>query len=164
MLQASWAERKAVGSEHEQRVWREFEARNHAVARYGQGILPAPIQRALGATDSIMRWDPDLIVAQGTALALIDCKASMRGNSADRYTISKKALRAHLRMSAERELPFYYVFSNLGVATPHEVMQFCGLRTLGAAAGGYVSFLAGRPHPFDEVFGCPVAEGANVAA
>lgn len=147
-----YADRKAVGDSHEDRVQRELTQRGWTVAPYGQGVLPEPIRRALRNTDSMMRWDPDMVAAQGSTICLIDAKASMRSEDAWSYTISRKALRAHLRMSADLDLPIYYVFSNLGVATPVEVMQFCRLASLGQA-GGYVSFGAGLPRPFDDVFG-----------
>ena len=100
-----------------------------------------------------MRWDVDMVAAHGSTVCLIDAKNSMRGDDAFTYTISRKALRAGIRMVAELDLPLYYVFANLGVATPAEVMQFCRLASLGEA-GGYLSFPAGLPRPFDDVFGC----------
>ncbi|MEV1315415.1 hypothetical protein AB0J14_04940 [Micromonospora arborensis] len=152
-----WAARKAVGDDHEHRIARELELRLWTVAPYGQGVLPDSIRRALGTTESQMRWDPDLVACQGSTLALIDGKCSMRGEAAHTFTVSRKALRAHVRMWAERDLPIYYVFANMGVATPAEVLQFCRLSSVGEA-GGYVSFPAGLPRPFDEVFGPPPGE------
>jgi hypothetical protein len=149
-----FAERKAVGDEHEVRVRTELERRGWTVAPYGQGILPEQIRRALKHTDSLMRWDPDFVAAQGSSICLVDAKSSIRGDDAWTYTLSRKALRAHLRMWAELDLPIVYVFQNLGVATPAEVMQFCRLASLGEA-GGYVSFPAGLPAPFDDYFGAP---------
>jgi hypothetical protein len=152
----NWTTRKATGDAHECRVQRELEARGWTVAAYGQGLLPEPIRRALQCTESTMRWDPDIVAARGSTMYLIDAKAAMRGDEARTYTISRKALRAHMRMWVDLDLPIYYVFSDLGVATPAEVMQFCGLERLGEA-GGYVSFGCGLPRPFDEAFGSNVA-------
>lgn len=149
-----WAERKAVGDAHEERVRGELERRGWTVAAYGQGILPEPIRQALRHTDSRMRWDPDFVAANGSTLCLIDAKACMRGEDSWTYTISRKAVRAHLRLWADLDLPVVYVFQNLGVATPSEVMQFCRLAAIGEA-GGYLSFPAGLPRPFDDYFGVP---------
>jgi hypothetical protein len=153
----AYADRQAVGDAHEQRVRLELEQRGWTVAPYGQGVLPEPIRRALKTTDSPMRWDPDLVAASGSSICLIDAKAAMRGTDAWSYTVSRKALQAHLRMWTTLDLPLYYVFSNLGAATPAEVMQFCRLSRLGNA-GGYVSFPAGLPRPFDDVFGQPAMD------
>jgi uncharacterized protein YceK len=157
----NWAERKTVGDAHELRVRGELEQRGYTVSPYGQGVLAEPIRRALKMTDSSMRWDPDMVAACGSFICLIDAKTAMRGEEAHRYTISRKALSAHLRMSAMLDLPIYYVFSNLGVATAVEVMQHCGLARIGQT-GGYVSLPASAPLPFDEVFGAPQA--ATLAA
>lgn len=153
---STWAERKAVGDPHEDRVRTELEQRGWTTAPYGQGILPEPIRRALKHTDSIMRWDPDLVAAQGSTICMIDAKSSMKGEDAWTYHVSRKAIRSHLRMWAELDLPIYYVFSNLGVATPAQVMQWCRLASIGEA-GGYLSLPAGLPMPFDDVFGMPTA-------
>lgn len=158
-----WTERKRVGDAHEARVRDELERRGWTVAPYGQGVLPEPIRRALKTTDSAMRWDPDLVAALGSYVCLIDAKSAMRGEATTRYNISRKALRAHLQMWALRDLPIYYVFSNLGVATAVEVMQYCRLATLGNTSG-YVSVPAGVPVPFDEVFGSPQTAMATVRA
>jgi hypothetical protein len=161
---ATWANRKAVGDEHERRVREELERRGWTVSDYGQGILAEAIRRALQRTESGTRWDTDFLAAQGSTVCGIDAKSAMRGEDAHVYTLSRKALRAGLRLWVERDLPVYYVFANLGVATPAEVMQFCRLASVGEA-GGYVSFPAGLPRPFDDVFGNPhVAAGPTVAA
>lgn len=160
---ATWSERKVVGDALERRVKHELESRGWTAAPYGQALLPEPIVRALQCTESKMRWDPDIVASQGSTICLIDAKAAMRGDEARTYTVSRKALRAHMRMWVDLDLPIYYVFSNLGVATPAEVMQFCNLARLGDA-GGYVSFGCGLPRPFDEVFGTPAMPSIAMAA
>lgn len=150
----SWTARKEVGDAHEARVRYELEQRGWTVAQYGQALLPEQIRRALKVTDSAMRWDPDLVAACGSYVCLVDAKAAMRGADAHRYNISRKALKAHLAMFAMLDLPIYYVFSNLGVATAVDVMQYCRLTAV-SQTSGYVSLPAGVPVPFDEVFGSP---------
>lgn len=151
-MEMTFADRKAFGDQHEARVRQELERRGWSVAQYGQGILPGAICRALARTESAFRFDPDFVVARGSDICLIDAKSSMRGENARAYTISRKSLRAGVRKVAEVDLPLYYVFHNLGVATPHELMQFSGVSSLGAS-GGYLSFGSHLPRPFDEVFG-----------
>lgn len=161
MTVIDFATRKKVGDSHEERVRTELERRGWTVAAYGQGVLPEPITRALGRTNSRLRWDPDLIAARGQDIALIDAKASMRGADAWSYTISKKALQAGLQLWAELDLPVLYVFDNLGVATPAEVLQFCRVPTPSHAAA-WLSFATGLPKPFDDVFG-PAIRPAHAA-
>jgi hypothetical protein len=158
----TFAQRKDIGDRHEDRVRAELELRGWTVSEYGQAVLAEPVRAALKRTESRMRWDPEFVAALGSHLALVDAKGAMRGDDAWTYTISRKALRAHLHMAVDLDLPVYYVFANLGVATPVEVMQFCRLARVGDA-GGYVSFPAGLPRPFDDVFGIPTVVQALAA-
>lgn len=155
----TWPDRRAVGDEHERRVREELERRGWTVNPYGQGVLSEEIRRALKTTDSPMRWDPDLVAACGSSICLVDAKTAMRGEAAHHYSISRKAVQAHVQMWARLDIPIYYVFSNLGVATVLDVMHYCRLATLGQT-GGYISLPAGIPMPFDEVFGSPPPVGA----
>lgn len=162
VAEPGWNARLATGLEHEERVRAELERRGWTTSPYGQGVLDEQVRRALKLTDSPRRFDPDFIVAQGSTVCGIDAKATMRGDAAHTYTISRKVLEAHLRIWANDDLAIYYVFSNLGVATPHEVMQFCHVTRIGEVNGSYVSFAAGAPRPFDEVFGPPADLSAAV--
>lgn len=154
----SWDTRKAVGDAHEQRVAGELVRRGWTVDPYGQGVLSEVTRRALGHTESTMRWDPDLVASRGGAICLIDAKGSTKGDDAFNYTISRKALAAGRVLWERTDLPLYYVFANLGVATPVEVMQFCRLASI-REAPAYVSFSSGMVRPFDDTFGVPPAAG-----
>lgn len=154
----TWTRRKAVGDGLEKRVREELERRGWTVMPYGQGQWPEAISAALRMTDSTMRHEVDLIAVLGTTLRLIDCKASIRGAEANQYTISRKTLAAHLRMVVDRDLPVYYVFDNLGVLKPWQVLDINGLDRLGGPGGAYLTVPAGAPHPFDEVFGAPAVD------
>lgn len=125
----SFAERKAVGDDHETRVRRELESRGWTVDPYGQGVLSDNAKQALQRTESPMRWDPDMIATRGLTVCLIDAKGSTKGDDAHTYWISRKALAAGRELWERADLPFYYVFANLGVATPAEIMQFCRVET-----------------------------------
>ena len=97
-----------------------------------------------------------MVASLGSTVCLIDAKGSMAGEDAYTYRVSRKSLSAGRRIAVELDLPLYYVFANLGVATPFEVMDFVRIRTIGEA-GGWVSFSSGLVRPFDDVFGIPRA-------
>lgn len=151
---STWQVQKAAGEAHEARVCYELDRRGWTVMPYGQGTWPEEIRKALHGVDSVMRHEPDIICARQGDLRLIDCKTSMRGGGAERYTVSRKAIEAHTLMLATRRLPVYYVFGNLGVLTPAEVLHLCRLDSPWQA-GAYVAVDARSPVPFDEVFGTP---------
>jgi hypothetical protein len=160
--QASFEQRLATGLDHEQRVQTELEARGWAVSPYGEGVLSDPVRWALQRTESYRRSDPDFYAAHGSTIYGIDAKTAMRGELAAVYRISRRTLADHLRMWAEGEPPIYYVFGNLGVATPAEVLRFHGVDSISQVSGSYVVVDAGRPRPFDEVFGPPALLQAAV--
>lgn len=149
-----WSQRKAVGDAHEARVRAELEARNWTVQPYGQGIFSEQVRHALQTANSEMRYDPDMVAVRNTDICFIDAKASMQGRYADTYRITRRSLNAARRFWVMFDLPVWFVFSNMGVASPADVMDYCGLTRLGAA-GGYVSFSAGLPKPFELIFGPP---------
>lgn len=149
-----FAERKAAGDAHEFRVRQELELRGWTVDSYGQGILSGEVKRALGRTESLTRWDPEFIAACGSVIRYVDAKGSLRGAHTDQNFISRKAVAAHLKLAAERDIPVFYVFDDLGVLTPAEVMRHAGVERLGNAAG-YLAVPRKHSRSFDVVFGSP---------
>ncbi|WP_433615408.1 hypothetical protein ACQP2P_11490 [Dactylosporangium sp. CA-139114] len=151
----AWDRRKIIGDALEQRVADELRSRAWVVNPWGQGVFEEGIQRALRRTDSSVRWTPDLVAARGETVCFIDCKANMTGGARRRHAIERAAVRAHLQLVAWTDLPVYYVFDDLGVATPYDV--------LAAGRRGPTSFVgSGAPYylistsmdrPFDTVFG-----------
>jgi hypothetical protein len=54
-------------------------------------------------------------------VVMIDCTASMTSRGTGRHAVERAAVRAHLQFAAIFDLPFCYVFDNLGVLTPMDV-------------------------------------------
>jgi hypothetical protein len=151
----SWNARKAVGDALEQTVAEELTLRGWTVNPWGQGILTGPVRGALHRTDSSMRWMPDLVVARGEIVALIDCKGQMTSGTTQRHCIERAAVRAHLQLAAWMELPVYYVFDSLGVLTPHDVVMAgrMGPHTNVGSGAPYYLIGTGLDRPFDDIFG-----------
>lgn len=151
----NWNQRKAIGDAFEQRIAEELTINGWHVSPWGQGILNKPVRAALRNTDSSMRWTPDLVAARGEIVCMIDCKASMTSDGTSRHAVERAAVKAHLQLSAWTDLPMYYVFDNMGVLTPHDVLMAGrkGPHTrVGSGAPYYlISTLIDRP--FGQVFG-----------
>jgi len=116
-----WMARKAVGDDLEARVSGELTECGWAVSSWGQGVFAAAVAASLRCTDSALRWAPDLLAAREDLVVMIDCKASMTGRGTGRHAVERAAVKAHLQFAALLDLPFYYVFDNLGVVTPMDV-------------------------------------------
>jgi len=158
-------DRKNHGDGNDDRLQDEFRRRGGIVDPYGQRVLSDQVRRLLSRTKSDERWHPDFFVAWGRGLFAVDAKTNMRGDDDDRYRISRDAIAAHRRWTAHNpEIPFYYVFSNLGVATVDDVMRYCRLDSVGDITGSYVSFGVDLPRHFDDVFGPPGDGAAGVVA
>ena len=151
----TWETRKAVGDELEQRVAEELTIRGWTVSPYGQGTFDPAIRTALGKTPSSIRYQPDLIAARGELVVLIDCKGRMTSTTSNRHSIQRDAVQAHLQYSGLAGLPVYYVFDDLGVLTPHEVLTAgrMGPHTQVGSNAPYFLIAAALARPFDAVFG-----------
>jgi hypothetical protein len=151
----NWEQRKAVGDAFEQRVAEEFTIAGWHVSPWGQGILTAPVRRALRGTDSSMRWTPDLVAARGEIVCMIDCKASMTSDGTARHAVERAAVKAHLQLSAWTDLPMYYVFDNMGVLTPHDILMAgrVGPHTRVGSGAPYYLISTAMDRSFDEIFG-----------
>lgn len=155
--------RKAVGDKHEDRVEAELVKRGWAVDHTAQEkTLSEQVSRALRRTESKKRHDPDFLVACGSTIRYVDAKGSLRGPRTDQNFVSRKAIAAHLTLIAEQDIPVYYVFDDLGVLTPAEVMRYAGYERLGNAPG-YLAVARSRSHRFDDIFGTehPTTWGAS---
>ena len=161
----SWMARKAVGDELETRVSEELRARGWAVSPWGQGTLAVAVAASLRRTDSSLRWAPDLLAAREDLVVMIDCKARMTSPSTGRHAVERAAVKAHLQFAALFDLPFYYVFDDLGVLTPMDVRavgQSGPHSRVGSGAPYYlVSVVLDRD--FNDVFG-PYAYAAHGVA
>jgi hypothetical protein len=158
-----WDRRKRIGDALERRVATELRSRAWSVSQWGQGILDEEIRQALRRTDSSARWTPDLIAARTETACFIDCKANMSGGTRRRHAIERAAVRAHLQLVAMTDLPVYYVFDDLGVATPYDVLTDgrCGSRSSVGSGAAYCLISSALDRSFDSVFSS--AGGVNAA-
>ncbi|MBO0651311.1 hypothetical protein J1792_00390 [Streptomyces triculaminicus] len=152
---ASFHDRKAVGDAHELRVAQELTVRGWDVAAWGQAILTDVVSRALRGTDSSLRWTPDLIAAQEKRVVLVDCKGRMKSRDTGRHSVQRDAVMAHLQLTAWTRLPVIYVFDDLGVLTPMDILLSGrhGPHSPIGSGTAYYFIPAERSTPFDEVFG-----------
>ncbi|MBX9427657.1 hypothetical protein [Streptomyces lateritius] len=149
-----WQKRKAVGDAHEQRVAAALAAQGWTVERCGQGTYQPAIQQALAQTTSALRWFPDLIAARAGEVVTIDAKDCMPSSTSGRYAVSDEAIHAGLQfIAANRPTPLYYVFGDLRVLTPVEVLHYTG-HAERRHDGAYRLVSTRQAHPFDTVFGC----------
>jgi hypothetical protein len=158
---ADWTARKAVGDQHEQQVMGELRARGWEVHPFGQGTYPPMIKAALQLTDSPLRHLPDMLAARGATVVTIDAKTSMRSRTSDRYAISAKCLLAGLQFTGmNAPVPLYYVFGDLTVLTPADVMYY---RCHGQQqpTGSYYLVSTSQAYRFNDVFGHPVGHLAG---
>ncbi|MFE7015733.1 hypothetical protein ACFVAQ_35445 [Streptomyces sp. NPDC057651] len=156
----SWPNRKEVGDRHEHRIIQALQDRGWTVQPCGQGTYPAPIQDALATTNSALRQFPDLIAARGSDLVTIDAKDRMPSTHSDRYAISAATVNAGLLFTATHApTPLYYVLGDMKVLTPAEVLHYT-VHALRHRSGAYHLVSTHQAHPFDEVFGRPVAQAA----
>ncbi|MEU4358712.1 hypothetical protein [Streptomyces virginiae] len=156
----SWQERKPVGDAHEQRVATALRQLGWTVQLCGQGTYAPTIQEALRHTRSALRQFPDLIAARGSELITIDAKDRMPSTHSDRYAISTATLNAGLLLTAvHAPTPLYYVFGDMKVLTPAEVLHYAQ-HALRHHSGAYHLVRTDRAHPFHQVFGSATPQAA----
>lgn len=147
-------ERLAKGEELEDRVTEELERRGWTVWPFGQGTWPEEARRAVKASDSDLRFLPDLGAARNHDVVFVDCKNTMKIRDGDFHSINRRCLEAGRKWAPRHDWPLYYVFDQLGVMTPHQVMDWQRMRRLGNA-GSFIRIPRHMPMPFDEIFGAP---------
>jgi hypothetical protein len=155
---ASFSERLQVGETHERRVAAELRRRGWAVDHWGQGVLSEPIRDALWRSNSRLRFLPDLIAARAGEIVTIDCKDRMQSKTS-RYAIKRECVNFGLQLAA-LGVPVFYVFGNLAVVVPTEVMSYGRIGPHMAGGGAYFLVSERIAHEFDEVFGIPGADTA----
>ncbi|MEU5810712.1 hypothetical protein [Streptomyces sp. NPDC047718] len=155
-----WQDRRAVGDLHEARVADALRARGWTVQPCGQGTYLPAIRHALARTGSVLRYFPDLIAARGGELVTIDAKDRMPSTHSRRYAISTATANAGLLFTATHApTPLYYVFGDLKVLTPAEVLHYTA-HTRSPSSGAWLMIATDRAHAFDEVFGATSAKAA----
>ena len=155
----SFSDRLGVGTAHEQRVAIKLRECGWAVAPWGQGVLPEEIRDAIQRSDSRLRHMPDLIAARDGELVTIDCKDRMHSTGTGRYAVSRKCVNFGLQMAA-LGVPLLYVFGNLGVLLPTEVMTYGRIGPHANGGGAYYLVPERLGHKFDDMFGDPQALAA----
>ena len=149
---STYAERAAIGGEHERRVVQELTRRpDWTVAPWGQAILPEPIRLALRDSRSRFRYFPDLVASRPGELVTVDAKDRMRSTETGRYAVARECVQFGLQFLAAFNIPVYYVFGNLGVLCPTEVISYGRL----GPGGAYYLISERLAHQFDDVFGYP---------
>ena len=150
----SFAARLALGQKHERRVADELRRRRWTVDEWGQGVLSGPIRDAIRRSDSRLRFLPDLIAAQDGELVTIDCKDRMQSADTGRYAVSRNCVNFGLQLAA-LGVAVFYVFGDLGVLVPTEVMSYGRIGPTRSVGGAYFLVSSRFLHNFDEVFGRP---------
>ncbi|MFD3729765.1 hypothetical protein [Streptomyces sp. NPDC058671] len=84
----------------------------------------------------------------------------MPSTDTGRYSSSTATLNAGLQLTAiHAPTPLYYVFGDLKVLTPAEVLHYTD-HALRHSSGAYHLFSTHRAHPFNDVFGSVAARAA----
>ena len=150
----TFGQQLAVGEAHERRVTKELEERGWTVTPWGQGIMPETIRQAIREAGSRFRHFPDMVAGRPGEIVTIDAKDRMRSTETGRYAISRECVAFGLQFVAAFGIPVYYVFGNMGVLCPTEVMSYgqIGPRSTG---GAYYLISERLAHHFDDVFGYP---------
>jgi hypothetical protein len=151
---SSFGDRLSIGTAHEQRVAGELRARGWTVDPWGQGVLSAEVRAAIRHSGSRLRFLPDLIAARNGELVTIDCKDRMRSADSGRYSIARQCVNFGIQMAA-LDVPLFYVFGNLAVLLPTEVMAYGRIGPRVTGSGAYYLVPERLGHQFDDVFGTP---------
>ena len=119
---------------------------------WGQGVLSSTVREAICRSNSQLRLLPDLIAGRDGELVTIDCKNRIRSGHTGRYAISRHCVNFGLHLNA-MGVPVFYVFGNLGVLLPTEVMSYGRIGPRVTGNGAYYLVAERLAHHFDDVFG-----------
>jgi hypothetical protein len=154
-MTTNWVQRNSTGTELEWRVGAALIARGWSVDNYGQGAMKQEIREALHLGTSGLRWNPDLIAVRGREVRFVDCKASLQPRPTGRHAIEQAAVGAHNQIIAVFNTPVFYVFEDMTVLTPRDVLSFGEPGRPSTNGSGQPYYLVNACHgqPFDAVFG-----------
>jgi len=150
---ASFSERLQVGETHERRVADELRRRGWVVDQWGQGVLSKPIRDGLWRSNSRLRYLPDLIATRDSDIVTIDCKDRMQSKTG-RYSVKRECVNFGLQLTA-LGVPVFYVFGNLAVLIPTEVMSYDRIGPHATGSGAYLLVSERNARELDDVFGIP---------
>lgn len=121
----------AVAQTHEDLVRDRLTELGWTVEPFGQALLTSACRRALRSwvdddnQPTLIRWLPDLIAyrcAGGWSIALVDAKGEV--SQTRNHAVEKKSVDCDRVISTSLNVPTYYVFNDLGVATPDDVVSW----------------------------------------
>jgi hypothetical protein len=122
-----------------------------------RAFLPEQTRQAIRNARSRFQHFPDLVAARSGEVVTVDAKDCMRSTDTDRYAISRECVSFGLHFYAAFGLPLFYVFGNLGVLCPAEIMSYGNVGP--RSTGGAYYLVSGRiARIFDDVFGQPGIE------
>jgi len=153
-----FADRLATGISLEARVAAELRRNGWTVTQWGQGILPDEVRRAIRETGSRFRHFPDMVAARAGEVITVDAKDHMHSTDTGRYAVSRECVAFGLQFYAAFNLPVFYVFGNMGVLCPTEIMSYGQIGP--RSTGGAYYLVSGRmARIFDDVFGQQASGG-----
>jgi hypothetical protein len=161
-MTTNWAQRNTTGAELEWRVGAALIARGWSIDIYGQGAMKQEIREALHTGTSGLRWNPDLIAVRGREVKFVDCKASLQPRPTGRHAIEQAAVSSHNQIIAVFDVPVFYVFEDMTVLTPRDVLSFGehGKPSTNGSGQPYYLVDARHGHAFDTVFGARLSLAA----
>jgi len=161
-MTTNWAQRNRTGTELEWRVGAELIARGWSVDKFGQGAMKPEIREALHSSTTALRWNPDLIAVRGREVKFVDCKASLQPRPTRRHAIEQAAVGAHNQFIAVFDAPVFYVFEDMTVLTPRDVLSFGEPGNPSNNGSGQPYYLVDARHgrAFDVVFGARLSLAA----
>lgn len=146
--------RKRLGDQHECYVADQLRSRGWRVSKWGIETQHPIVRAMIQANGSDARFLPDLVTSprdQPNRVALIDCKAQFRTDQPKR-AIRRECVLAQLGLVAAFKLPLWYVFSDLAVNSPHDVLA-SGRFEAGPGADMYLRVPRNLDRDFDAIFG-----------
>jgi hypothetical protein len=162
--------RLASALEHEKNVTKALTERGWLAEQFGQAMLSEPMRDHLRRVKTSVRWMPDIIAAKsfpaGERIIFVDAKAGEKHKETGNHDVERAALE-----SAERwielsggQCPYYFVFSDGGVATPGDVREACwdGFYNGNGSGTPFVLFKADLCRPFHTVFGAGLGQSEFV--
>lgn len=154
VLRPNFRQRLDKGEELEQEVAQELKDRGWDVHRYGMGTWSEDMRDILGQTRSHLRYAPDLYATRSRKdLVFIDCKNTLHRSDGSYYRINRDCLAAGRNFGPRYDVPLYYVFDDLGVLTPHQIMEFLKIPHLTNGVGTWIAVPRHLPVTFNEIFG-----------
>lgn len=122
MTKREFERRLSRAQEFERKVKAELDVRGWLAEPFGQGQLSEQMRDVIKRIRTPVRYMPDLIAAKRftatTRVVFVDAKDGDRWRDTGNHDVETAALAAAHKWEDLSECPFYFVFSDAGVATP----------------------------------------------